>query len=238
MIDYSLSGFTIKLNLTSDIFHPTTTTQLLAEQMVNIKGKTVLDLGCGAGPLAIAAALNGAEKVYAVDIMEEACEAARLNIKINGVEDCVEVRQGDLFNPVEGLKFDIIFDDVSGMADEVSRISSWYPESIPTGGPDGTTPTIRMLRKSPDYLSTSGCLFFPVISLANADRMLAVAHEVYGSDIQRIACKFIPFNKELQANMAILTRLKNEGIVNFTQKRGRFLWNLAIYKTNSRTHDK
>ncbi|MBN1292509.1 MAG: 50S ribosomal protein L11 methyltransferase [Candidatus Latescibacteria bacterium] len=233
MIEYSITDKHIKLDLPSGIFHPTTTTQLLAEQLVNLKDKIVLDLGCGAGPLAITAALNGAEKVYAVDIMEEACEATKFNAKLNGVDDCIEVRQGDLFKPVKGLKFDIILDDVSGMADEVSRISSWYPESIPTGGPDGTNQTIRMLRQSPNYLVNSGSLYFPLISLANSEKMLATAHEIFGTNIQRIACKFIPFNKELQANIHLLMRLKNEGTVNFTQRRGRYLWNLAIYKANA-----
>jgi len=233
MIEYPIKHKILKLELFPGVFHPTTTTQLLAEQMVNLKGKTVLDLGCGVGPIAITAALNGAENVYAVDIMEEACKATLRNSELNGVAGCIDVLQGDLFKPLKRLKFDVIVNDVSGMADEVSRISPWYPESIPTGGPDGCDPTVRMLRESPDYLNDDGYLLFPLISLARSEKILAVAREVYGDKVSQVVSKMIPFCKELQNNMKLLLRLKNDGIIHFIKKRSRYLWNLAIYRVNN-----
>ena len=232
MIEYSINGQLLKLELVPGVFHPTTCTQLLAEHMVNIKGKTVLDLGCGVGPIAITAALNGAEKVYAVDIMEEACQATLANSELNGVAERVDVKQGDLFKPLKGLKFDIIVDDVSGMAEEVSRISPWYPKPIPTGGFDGSVPTVRMLRESPNYLNDGGYLLFPLISLACSEQILSAAREVYGNKVNQIASKMIPFCKELLMNMELLVQLKNNGIIHFIQNRSRYLWILAIYKVN------
>ena len=73
MIDFYISNLALKLELPPGVFQPNTTTHLLAEHMINLKGKTVLDLGCGAAPIAVLAALRGAKKVYAVDIMDEAC---------------------------------------------------------------------------------------------------------------------------------------------------------------------
>ncbi len=232
MIEYRVKDQVLKLELVPGVFQPTTTTQLLVEQLVDIKGKTVLDLGCGGGPIAITAALNGAEKVCAVDIMPEACQATLRNLELNGVAERVNVLQGDLFEPLKGLKFDFIVDDVSGMAEEVSRISPWYPESIPTGGPDGSVPTVRMLRESPVYLNDGGCLLFPVISLASSEKILDAAHEVYGDKVKQVVSKMIPFCKELNRNLELLVRLKNEGVIYFIKKRSRYLWNLAIYKIN------
>jgi len=232
MIEYRIAGLILKLELASGVFQPTTTTQLLAEHMGNVKGKTVLDLGCGSGPIAITAALNGARKVYAVDLMAEACQATLRNAKLNGAAGVVEVRQGDLFEPLKGLRFDVMVDDVSGMAESVSRISAWYPEPIPTGGPDGTLPTVRMLRDSPLYLNDNGYLLFPVISLARTENILATAREVFGAKLQQLASRMIPFNSELLSNLELLERLMQDGIIHFTQQRSRYLWNLEIYRAD------
>lgn len=232
MIEYRVTGTVLKLELMPGVFQPTTTTQLLAEQMGDIRGKTVLDLGCGLGPIAILAALKGAKQVFAVDIMQEACRAAERNMELNGVNGQVEVVQGDLFEPLKGLNFDLIVDDVSGMAEKVSRISTWYPDPIPTGGPDGTLPTVRMLKESPLYLKDNGYLLFPVISLARTATIMNTARDIYGDRLQQVTSKMIPFNDELHQHLPLLEKLKNEGLVDYTQKRSRFLWNLAIYRAD------
>ena len=70
-------------------------------------GATVLDLGTGSGVLAVAAA-RSARSVVAVDIDPAAVRCARINALLNGVEDRVEVREGDLFDPVAGERFDVV----------------------------------------------------------------------------------------------------------------------------------
>lgn len=58
--------------------------QVLQEELE--PGQRVLDVGCGTGILAIAAALLGAGSVEAVDVDAEAVLAARRNAAANGVE--------------------------------------------------------------------------------------------------------------------------------------------------------
>jgi HemK-related putative methylase len=70
-------------------------------------GVSVLDLGSGSGVGAIFAARCGA-RVVAVDINEEAVRCARINALLNRVEDRVEVRHGDLLEPVRGERFDVV----------------------------------------------------------------------------------------------------------------------------------
>ncbi|MEW5865829.1 MAG: class I SAM-dependent methyltransferase [Bacillota bacterium] len=83
-------------------------TRLLIETMDLSKGDIVLDLGCGYGPIGIVAAtMLPSGKVYMVDINERACELAARNIIVNGLANA-EVRCGDGFRPVEGMKFDVI----------------------------------------------------------------------------------------------------------------------------------
>ncbi|MCS7221666.1 MAG: class I SAM-dependent methyltransferase [Anaerolineae bacterium] len=67
----------------------------------------VLDMGTGSGIGAVIAALR-ARRVVAVDINPAAVRCARINALLNQVEDRVEVRQGDLFAPVRGERFDVV----------------------------------------------------------------------------------------------------------------------------------
>jgi release factor glutamine methyltransferase len=67
----------------------------------------VLDMGTGSGVGAVFAA-KYARRVVAVDINPAAVRCAGINTLINGVEDRVDLRHGDLFAPVQGEKFDLI----------------------------------------------------------------------------------------------------------------------------------
>lgn len=68
-------------------------------------GGTVLDLGCGAASLAIAAAAVGA-KAVATDLSERAIELARFNARLNAV--ALDARAGDVSAPVAGMAFDLV----------------------------------------------------------------------------------------------------------------------------------
>jgi predicted nicotinamide N-methyase len=59
-----------------------------------VAGRRVLDLGCGSGLVAIAAAKAGAAQVLAADVDRYAVAATALNAAANGV--AVETMQGDL----------------------------------------------------------------------------------------------------------------------------------------------
>lgn len=50
-----------------------------------VKGRRVLDLGCGSGVVAVAAALAGAARVLACDTDPDALQAAGVNAAMNGV---------------------------------------------------------------------------------------------------------------------------------------------------------
>lgn len=71
------------------------TTRLCLELLLDLDpGGALLDLGCGSGVLAIAAAGLGFSPVLALDNDPASVEAARSNAAVNGVE--LDVRRGDL----------------------------------------------------------------------------------------------------------------------------------------------
>jgi release factor glutamine methyltransferase len=67
----------------------------------------VLDMGTGSGVCAIVAA-KFARRVVAVDINPAAIRCTRINALLNGVENEVDARQGDLFAAVPQERFDLI----------------------------------------------------------------------------------------------------------------------------------
>ncbi|MCJ7512696.1 MAG: 50S ribosomal protein L11 methyltransferase [Anaerolineales bacterium] len=76
--------------------HPSTQMCLLALEKHLRPGSRVIDLGCGSGILAVAAARLGAAHVHALDIDPLAVEATRENCQRNGLADVVDTEQGSL----------------------------------------------------------------------------------------------------------------------------------------------
>jgi ribosomal protein L11 methyltransferase len=76
--------------------HPTTRDSLTAIATIYEKHRIdqVLDLGTGTGILAVGAALLGAQSVLAVDINPLAVRTAIANVRLNGLKERVEVREG------------------------------------------------------------------------------------------------------------------------------------------------
>ena len=66
--------------------HPTTMLCLNWLEKQSLKGKTVVDFGCGSGILGIAALLLGAKKVWAIDNDPQALLASRDNAQRNDIE--------------------------------------------------------------------------------------------------------------------------------------------------------
>ncbi|WP_424217534.1 methyltransferase (plasmid) [Streptomyces sp. BI20] len=74
------------------------------------KGTRFLEMGCGAGLAAVLAALEGCERVWALDVNPAAAENARRNAERHGVADRVTALTGDLFAPLApGETVDTIF---------------------------------------------------------------------------------------------------------------------------------
>ncbi len=96
--------------------HETTLTCLEElEGMGNLMGKRVLDLGCGTGILAIAAALKGAHPVVAVDIDPRAVEVTRKNARLNNLEleiglGSIEKAPGPFHLIMANIQGDILMD--------------------------------------------------------------------------------------------------------------------------------
>jgi ribosomal protein L11 methyltransferase len=86
--------------------HPTTAMCLEYLDGFDIKGRTVIDYGCGSGILAIAALKLGAGKVIGIDIDPQAIQASRDNAVRNGVSENFELYLVD--ERPAGLQADLV----------------------------------------------------------------------------------------------------------------------------------
>ncbi len=83
-------------------------TRLLAENMTLPENGSVLDLGCGYGPLGIIAAkLNPKLEVFLTDNNPNALKLAKMNGEQNHVKN-VQFKLGSIYVPVESRKFNLI----------------------------------------------------------------------------------------------------------------------------------
>ncbi|MBI4015883.1 MAG: methyltransferase [Candidatus Aenigmarchaeota archaeon] len=91
---------------TEEVYEPREDSFLFAHFLENLdlKGKKILEIGCGSGLLSILCSKGKAE-VTAVDINEKAVECTLQNAEKNGCK--IKAFQSDLFSFVQG-KFDII----------------------------------------------------------------------------------------------------------------------------------
>lgn len=81
--------------------HPTTVMSLQALEKTVKPGQRVIDVGTGSGVLAIGAALLGASHVHALDLDDIAVTAAKINVKLNKVQDRTTVVQGNLLDTIK-----------------------------------------------------------------------------------------------------------------------------------------
>lgn len=91
------------------------TTRLIVGQLLqmDLKGKRVLDCGCGTGILGIVASKMGAQSVVGYDIDEWSVENARHNAELNGVQN-MEVLEGNqsVLSHVSGI-FDVVLANIN-----------------------------------------------------------------------------------------------------------------------------
>ena len=87
--------------------HGTTKGAVLALEKHISPGCSVLDVGTGSGILSIIASKLGAGRVLGVDLDSVAVEVAHENVEFNGCAGCVEIRQGNLVEGVDG-RFDVV----------------------------------------------------------------------------------------------------------------------------------
>jgi len=110
--------------------HETTAGCLELLEKAVVRGTSVLDVGCGSGILAIAAAKLGATRIVAVDNDPEALNAVRENTVLNRVERFVDARLAE--GPPAGETFDVVVANI--LAETLAEMAIALTSCVKRGG--------------------------------------------------------------------------------------------------------
>ncbi len=124
----------------------------------------VLDMGTGSGVCAVFAA-GYARRVVAVDINAAAVRCAGINAALNLLEDKIDVRHGDLFEPVGEQRFDLILFNPPFLCGEPrdDRDRAWRSNGVAERFADGLD----------GHLKRAGCALLLLSTYADASIFLA-----------------------------------------------------------------
>lgn len=217
-----------ELEVGPDTFRPSTISMLLAEAMEIEHRSIVIDAGCGSGVLSIIAAKLGAGMVFGVDAAEGTIEVATANAAAQGVGDRIQFFEGDMFDALpEGEMADVVIGDVSGIPDDLARVSGWFPSGL-AGGPTGAELPIRMLEAAKCLLHKGGKLLLPTGSLQDESSIMEKARSVFGS-IRMLTERHIPLPSALAGQPAVI-RLIKDRVIQLTERGSRHLWTARIWE--------
>lgn len=113
--DYPKAEYDIVINpqMAFGTGHHETTNSIIAELLdADLKGKSVLDMGCGTSILAILASMRGANPVTAIDIDDWCVNNSRDNIALNHIDN-ITVELGDASLLHGRAPFDVIIANIN-----------------------------------------------------------------------------------------------------------------------------
>jgi release factor glutamine methyltransferase len=183
------------------VYEPAEDTFLLAERLAVTEDDVVLEVGTGCGILAVLAA-EKAKRVVAVDVNPYAIECAIKNAQTNSVEDKIEFRRGDLFEPIkQNESLNVIVFNSPYLPSEPDEEKSWIGKAW-AGGPDGRQVIDRFIADAPNFLADDGKIQLVQSSLSDVDKTIRMFNE-----------------RNLQAKVAAQVKFVFESIVLVEAKR-------------------
>ncbi|MEU1541038.1 HemK2/MTQ2 family protein methyltransferase [Actinacidiphila glaucinigra] len=186
------------------VYHPQDDTLLLEDALKReslAADADVLDLGTGAGALALTAAERGAGRVTAVDASVGAVLTTRLNARLNRLR--VRVLRGDLTAPVTDRRFDLIMANPPYVPSPRARPPSRGRSVAWDAGPDGRVLLDRICSDAPPLLTPGGVLLLVHSGLCGAERTLG---RLRRAGLRAVVTdrRYIPFGPVLRGRSAWL----------------------------------
>ena len=161
--------FGLKFRLCRDTLIPRSDTETLVSFIIeNPQINSLLDICCGSGCIAVAAASNLKNiTVAGMDISAEAIEFSKKNATLNGVGDRCRFYVSDILNEDISASYDMIVsnppyiktDDLSGLE---KTVKDFEPMRALDGGGDGLLFYRRICNIAPGALGAGGILAFEI----------------------------------------------------------------------------
>lgn len=161
------------------VMGPGATTYELARAMPATAARA-LDVGTGAGTLALLLARRGVTKVVATDLSPRAITLTRFNARLNCVH--VDARVGDLLAPVAGEQFDLVV----AQPPFVVRPAEIDAKTTLHGGPQGDELAFRLLAELDGVLAPQGRALVRFDSPVLSTPLIARVRTALGRDDLRL----------------------------------------------------
>ena len=187
---YQIGRHKITLALREDVGPVSPYSLLLAENISDLTGQTVVDVGSGSGFLSIVARLQGATRVYLLDTYESAIALALENAERNRVrEGLIHLPIGSSMIPLpDGERVNVIISNPAQLPlPQMERENSPF-----YAGPEGRSMIEAIIKEAPNKLAPSGRLLMTHNSMANLPKSLHLFESV-GMQHRVLAERLIAF---------------------------------------------
>ncbi len=129
-------------------------------------GGPILELGCGAGHIGLAAAALRGARIVQVDRNPAACRWARVNAAANGLADMAEQRCGAVDDVLGvGERFGVVIADPPYVPSDEVHLYPEDPVSAIDGGPDGLGAIRNFLTAAGGHVAPGGSVIVQVRGL-------------------------------------------------------------------------
>jgi release factor glutamine methyltransferase len=164
-------AFSLEVN--KDVLIPRPDTEVIVEEVLELCRKidfseiNILDIGTGSGAIALALAKEiSIARIVATDISATALALAKKNACALQLEDKIDFRQGDLFEPVEGI-FDIIvcnppYISAQDYEELPAGVKDYEPAIALLAGKKGTEFYEKLIYESKNYSEKNGWLLMEI----------------------------------------------------------------------------
>jgi release factor glutamine methyltransferase len=159
----------------NNVYEPAEDTFLLGDNLMVRKSDSVLEIGTGTGIIAILASKK-AQSVTAIDINKYAVECASINAESNIAN--VDIRLGNLFEPVIDEKFDLILFNTPYLPTSEEEFVDDELEAAWNGGEDGRSVINRFIKDLPLHLNPYGRVQLVQSSLSNVEETVAMLMDI------------------------------------------------------------
>lgn len=148
---------------------PRPETELLVEQALQVAADLpancrIADIGTGSGAIAIALASKlPAARIYATDLSAVALELARLNVARHGMQERVQLLQGDLTAPLpEDVDMIVSNPPYTIISDIDANVRRYEPHLALDGGSDGLAVYRRLIGAAAGRLRPGGAILLEI----------------------------------------------------------------------------
>ena len=190
--------FSMMMNVTPAVLVPRPSTETVVEHVVQHARRTpgfsspfIADVGTGSGAIAVSLTKHiPNSRAIATDISSDALAIALKNAQKYKVSDRVDLRKGDMLEPLAGQRVQYLVSNPPYISDDQwlklpRHVKDYEPVGALRGGVDGLRYIRQLIDQAPAYLATPGQLVLE-IDVTQKKAVMTLVHQSPGLEFGHI----------------------------------------------------